>query len=329
MSPRIVSGRVVATVIVSSAGWASPVASSMQVVADRPQRPGLRGRHDLEVAHARPAARAPVDERLGAVGEAVAVEPLEGDADGACRAIVHRVAQAAPVGRGPDPPLLAEHHRRGRVGERAHPLEVALAAEDSAALALLGEDPVEHELGRDAGVIEARQEQRRVPAHPGVADHQVLDRGPLGMAEVQRARHVRWRLDDRERRAGRDRPSSRRRRARRRRPPASARRSRPRRRAACRPSADRVIVACLVLCSRKTNARSSSGRTGRGTTCWFGDRRPWRSSRGRSVRCPLDALSGVGRHGSRATFTPADAARLAPSRARSGPSRRYSSRSSP
>ena len=40
-------------------------------------------------------------------------------------------------------------------------------------------------------------------AHPGVADHQVLDRGPLGVAEVERARDVRRRLDDRERRQGR------------------------------------------------------------------------------------------------------------------------------
>ena len=44
------------------------------------------------------------------------------------------------------------------------------------------------------------QEERRVAAHPGVADHQVLDRGPLGVAEVERAGDVRRRLDDRERR---------------------------------------------------------------------------------------------------------------------------------
>ena len=37
------------------------------------------------------------------------------------------------------------------------------------------------------------------------------------------------------------------------------------------------------------------------------------------IRCPLDALSGVGRRGSRVTFAPIDAVRLAPSRTRSGP----------
>ena len=59
--------------------------------------PGV-GDH-LEVADARPAARAPVDERLGAVGQPVPVEPVEGDADGLRRALVHRVAQPAPVDR--------------------------------------------------------------------------------------------------------------------------------------------------------------------------------------------------------------------------------------
>ncbi len=128
------------------------------------------------------------------------VQSLEGDPDGLRRAVVHRVAQPSPVGRSADPPLLGEHQLARRGDERAHPLEVALPAERLAALALLGQDPVEHELGRDAGVIEARQEERPVPAHPGVADHQVLDRGPLGVAEVERAGDVGGRLDDRERR---------------------------------------------------------------------------------------------------------------------------------
>ena len=58
------------------------------------------------------------------------------------------------------------------------------------------EDPVEHELGSDRGVVEPRQEERPVAAHPGVANHQVFDRGPLGMSEMERAGHIRRRLDD-------------------------------------------------------------------------------------------------------------------------------------
>jgi hypothetical protein len=34
-------------------------------------------------------------------------------------------------------------------------------------------------------VVQAGQEERRATGHPGVADHQVLDRRPLGVAEVQ------------------------------------------------------------------------------------------------------------------------------------------------
>ena len=81
VSPRIVSGRVVATVIVA-AGSGSP---------GRRRRSGDSGPAtdvpvsgvgiDLEVADARPAARAPVDQRLGPVREAVPVQPLERDAD--------------------------------------------------------------------------------------------------------------------------------------------------------------------------------------------------------------------------------------------------------
>ncbi len=171
-----------------------------EVIAHRPQRPGLGRRHDLQVADAGPAARAPVDERLGPVRQPVPVQPLERDADGRGRALVHRVPQPAPVGRRPDAPLLGENHRPGRLGEHAHPLEIALTAQRLAGLALLRDDPVEHELGGDAGMVEPRQEQRPMAAHAGVADQEVLDRGPLGMPEVQRTRDVgRW-LDDRERR---------------------------------------------------------------------------------------------------------------------------------
>ena len=89
------------------------------------------------------------------------------------------------------------------VHECGHPLEVALAAEGLPTLPFPGEDAVEDELGGDRGMIQAWQEERPLAAHPGVTDHEVLDRRPLGVAEVERAGHVgRW-LDDRERRQAR------------------------------------------------------------------------------------------------------------------------------
>ncbi len=304
-----------------------------QVVADRPERARLgRGDH-LEVGQAGPAAGAPVDERLVAVGEALAIEALEGLAHGAAGDVVHREAQAAPVDRRAQAPLLPQDHVPRLVDEAPHPLEVALAAQARPGLAVGGDDPVEDELGGDAGVVEARQEERRAPLHPGVADHQVLDRAPLGVAQVEAAGHVRGRLDDDEGRLARIRAASRRRRGRRRRRPASARRWALRTRWAGRPSralpahrSPRPTLPPLLL-ETKT-PRSSSGRTG----SWYHllVRAPAHSAhRGRGLRCPSRRAIGRRPHGSRATFTPGSAARLAPSRARFGPRRRYSSRSPP
>ena len=291
-----------------------------EVVADEPERAGFGRGHDLEVADAGLAARAPVDERLGPVGQAVTVQPVEGDAHRLGRALVHRVAQPTPVERPADASLLAEDHVPRGFRERAHSLEIALTAKRLTALAFLGEDPVEDELRGDAGMIESRQEERGMAAHPRVPDHQVLDGRALGVAQVQGAGHVRWRLDDRERRQVR-----------------VGGRARAVGREDVRGEPSFVDGAFDVAwriglgevrhgsCLETQNTRSSSGRTGRGTTCWFGARGPSRSSRRTWVRHPLDALSGVMRHGSRATFTSAGTARLAPSRARFGPSRRYSS----
>src|SRR5262249_60823470 len=106
-------------------------------------------RDPREVADARPAAGAPVDQRLGAIREASVGEGLERDADGLRRAVVHRVAEAAPVVRGAELALLVEDRVPGLGHELLHPVEVAIAAEALAALALLREDPVENELGGD------------------------------------------------------------------------------------------------------------------------------------------------------------------------------------
>jgi hypothetical protein len=272
-----------------------------EVVADRPQRTGLRCGNDLQIAHARPASGAPVDQRLRPIREAVAVETLEGHADRFRRALVHRVAQPAPVGRRAHPPLLGEHHGLRGVGEGAHALEIALAAERLAALAFLRDDPVENELGGDAGMVQAGQEQRPVAAHASVADHEILDRGPLGVAQVQGAGDVRRRLDDRERRqVGIGRGTG------------AIRREHVGRQPAlvggafdvARCVGLRQIGHRFVCGSWNENARPSSGRAGRGTTCWFGIRSLAFITLGVS-RCPLDALSGVVRRGSRATFMPA------------------------
>ena len=158
--------------------------------------PRLLGRDDLEVADARPAARAPVDEGLGPIGEVGLVKAGEGDSDGTRRALVHCEAKTAPVERRPDPPLLSEHDLAGLVDELPHPLEVALATERLPRLAIPGDDLVEDVLGGDRGVVEAGQPEGRPARHAGVADHEVLDRRGQGVAEVERTGDVGRRLDD-------------------------------------------------------------------------------------------------------------------------------------
>ncbi len=241
--------------------------------------------------------------------------------DGPARDLVHREPEARPVERSADPPLLAEHDLARLVDEPPHPLEVPLAPQRLAGLALRRDDPVEDVLGRDRGVIEAGQEERRPAEHPGVPDHQVLDRGPLGVAEVERAGDVRGRLDDRERlrvRVGLG-------------PGAVGREDVGRQPALVdralevgRPIGLRQLASwssyrsCRSSVSAPVNqrARSSSGRTG----SWYHllvRRRGRAAHRGRPV--PAPSRRAIGRQPSRLAgdVHAAGPARLAPSRARS------------
>ena len=88
----------------------------------------------------------------------------------------------------------------GRVHELPHALQVALPAEARPRLPFRGQDPVEHDLGRDRRVVDTRQPQRGVPDHARPTHHGVLDGGGQGMPDVQGTRDIRRRLDDHERR---------------------------------------------------------------------------------------------------------------------------------
>ena len=140
--------------------------------------------------------------------------------------------------------------------------------------------------------------------HPRVAGHEVLDRRPLGVAQVQRARDVGRRLDEHERGQVRRPRWSRRRPGRRRRPPASARRRRARTRPAHRPwpgppaaavaswSGSRLGSGPWVGPETK-NARSSSGRTGSWYHLLVPAPGPGRSSRPVAPGASLGALTGA------------------------------------
>ena len=276
-----------------------------EVVADSPQRARLGCGDRLEVGDAGAATGAPVDEGFGSMGQAVVIQALEGGADGPCRTLVHGVALAAPVEGSADAFMLALHDVAGLVDELAHPFQVSLSTQGLSRLSLGGEDPVEHELGRDRGMILARQPERRTSRHARVAGHGVLDRRPLSMPKVEGAGDVGWRLDDHEGRLRPVRPTAR--------PVGGEDVGGEPARVDARLDAGRVVglgqSPRLLVAHRsppvnvgpawgpriERPARPADER-GRGTTCWFG-RGAGRSSR--SEFGPRPSRRAIGRHPSR------------------------------
>ena len=121
---------------------------------------------DLDVGDRGQAARAPVDDALGAVDQPVVVEPLEDRLDGPGQALVHGEALARPVDAVAERLHLAEDLAAGLLLPLPDALDERLAAEVVAGLALLGELALDDVLGGDAGVVHAGQPERLVALHP-------------------------------------------------------------------------------------------------------------------------------------------------------------------
>ena len=142
----------------------------------------------------------PVDHPLGAVDQAVVVQPLEHGADGAVAALVHREALTRPVDALAEP----AHLREDRAAVLGLPLPRALEerlATQLAAAGALGDQRLLHQrMHGDRGVVHARQVQGVVTLHPPAADQQVDQRVLERVPDVQAAGDVRRRDDDRERR---------------------------------------------------------------------------------------------------------------------------------
>ena len=296
-----------------------------QVVADAPQRAGLGRRDHLEVADAGPAARAPVDQRLGPIREALLGTAAGTRSRTACAETSSIVNRRRPQSqRAADASLLVEDHVAGRVDERPHPLEVALAAEASR-----GSRPPRR------GCRRARTGRRcwrgRGPGRNSVGRPSIRAWRIIRSSTVVRWAWPRWRLpgdvgrrlDDHERRQGgvRRRARAVRREHVRREPPLvdrvlelrRDRRPSPGRRAWVRRFPGSAVIGRLP--ETKT-PRSSSGRTGSWYHLLVRGRCPPLIAAG---RVPASSRRAIGRqpHGSRATFASVVPARLAPSRARS------------
>ncbi len=168
-------------------------------VADRDQLAVVVLVLHLDVRDGGQAARAPVDDALGAVDQLVVVELLEDGLDGLGQALVHGEALAGPVHAVAQAPHLAGDLAAGLRLPLPDALDEGLAAQVVAGLALLGELALDHVLGGDAGVVHAGLPQGLVALHALAADEGVDQRVLEGVAQVQAAGDVRRGDDDGER----------------------------------------------------------------------------------------------------------------------------------
>ena len=152
---------------------------------------------DFEIGNRGDAARAPVHNVLAAIDQPFFVKADEGFADGARHALVHGEVLARPVHRGAQPLHLLQDDAAVMLLPVPHALDECLAAQVATVLALGGELALHHELRGNAGMIGARQPQRRQAAHALPADDDV-DLGVLQhVAHVEVAGHVGRRQRDR------------------------------------------------------------------------------------------------------------------------------------
>ncbi len=169
-------------------------------VADRHQLAVVVGVLDLDVRQGRLAARAPVDDALGAVDQTVVEHLLEDRLHGAGQALVHGEPLAAPVDAVAEAAHLVEDLAAVLLLPLPHARDELLAAEVAAGEPVVRQVALHRVLGRDARVVHAGQPQDLVALHPAPAGEGVHDAVVEGVAHVQAARHVRRRQHDRERR---------------------------------------------------------------------------------------------------------------------------------
>ena len=141
--------------------------------------------------------RVPVDQPLVLVDQPFAVQLDEHLHDRARQALVHGEALARPVAGRAEPLQLVDDDAAALGLPLPDPLEEFGAAHVAAARLLpFHQLPLDHHLGRDAGVIGAGLPQHVAAAHPLEAAEDVLQRVVERVAHVQRARHVRRRDHD-------------------------------------------------------------------------------------------------------------------------------------
>ena len=152
----------------------------------------------LLVGERRETARAPVDDPVAAVDEAIGIEADERLAHGARALGVEGVGGARPVGTRADGAQLLQDHAAGLGHERLHPFDEGLAAQVETGLALLRDQLLDHVLRGDAGVVGAGHPEGVVAGHAAPPHDHVLDGVVEPVPDVEHRGHVRGRHHDRE-----------------------------------------------------------------------------------------------------------------------------------
>ena len=165
----------------------------------------------LEIGNRGQQLRVPVHQPLVFVDQPLAMQLDEHLDDGARQALVHGEAFARPVAGGAEPLQLVDDDAAALGLPLPDPFEEFGAAHLAPARLLpFHQLPLDHHLGRDAGVIGAGLPQHVAAAHPLEAAQDVLQGVVERVPHVQRARHVRRRDHDRERPRRRAAPGARR-----------------------------------------------------------------------------------------------------------------------
>ncbi|MNC35878.1 hypothetical protein D3C75_843760 [compost metagenome] len=153
---------------------------------------------DFQVGNGGLEVRVPVHQSLVAIDQAVLMQLDENLANGSVQPLVQGEAFARPVaGRTQAAQLANDGAARLRL-PFPHLVDKGVAAHVAAAdIASGGQLALNHHLGGDARVVGAWQPQHGLALHPVIAGQDVLKCIVQRVADVQRARHVRRRNDDR------------------------------------------------------------------------------------------------------------------------------------
>ena len=165
-------------------------------VFDVDQLPGFVLVLDLDLRDGGVTTRAPIDDAVPAIDEALLVQGDEHLAHRSGQPVVEREPLPGPIRGEPEGANLLGDASPGAFLPGPHLLDEPFPTEVVPGQALGGEFAFHDVLGGDAGVIGAGHPERGVALHAFAADEEVLDGQVEGVAHVQHAGDVRWRNDD-------------------------------------------------------------------------------------------------------------------------------------